>query len=263
VRNTRVSAYEDTPRDVVATGNDYAAGTLLASHTHKRGQCLYAITGALTVTTTEGSWVVPPRRALWIPAGVAHVVHMGGPTTTRSAYILPEVAEKAALPEHCTVISVSPLLHALLSEAVDLPAEYALGGRDDHLMRLLVSEIATMPTLPLSTPLPQDPRLAQLCHAMIQSPSLEIDIDTMAHKADMSRRSFTRLFRQQTGMSFSNWRQQACLLAALAKLGRGQSVTHVAIELGYSSTSAFTAAFRRTLGAAPSHYLIPHKVDAA
>lgn len=263
MRNTRVVAFEDTPRDVVATGNDYPAGTVLASHTHKRGQCLYAIAGVLTVSTTEGSWVVPPRRALWIPAGLPHVVHMGGPTTTRSAYVLPEAAEKAGLPEHCTVISVSPLLHALLSEAVDLPAEYTLGGRDDHLMRLLINEIATMPTLPLSTPLPQDPRLAQLCHAMIQAPSLEIDIDTMAHKADMSRRSFTRLFRQQTGMSFSNWRQQACLLAALARLGRGQSVTHVAIELGYSSTSAFTAAFRRTLGAAPSHYLIPHKVDVA
>jgi AraC-like DNA-binding protein/quercetin dioxygenase-like cupin family protein len=263
VRNTRVNAYEDTPRDVVATGNDYPAGKILASHKHKRAQCLYAITGVLTVSTTQGSWVVPPRRALWIPAGVAHVVHMGGPTSTRSAYIVPETAEKAGLPEHCTVISVSPLLHALLSEAADLPAEYELGGRDDHLMRLLVSEIAGMPTLPLNTPLPQDPRLAQLCHAMIQSPSLEIDIDTMAHKADMSRRSFTRLFRQQTGMSFSNWRQQACLLAALARLGRGQSVTHVAIELGYSSTSAFTAAFRRTLGAAPSHYMIPHKVDVA
>jgi AraC-like DNA-binding protein/quercetin dioxygenase-like cupin family protein len=263
VRNTRVTAYEDTPRDVIATGNDYAAGKVLASHTHKRGQCLYAITGVLTVTTSEGSWVVPPRRALWIPAGMAHVVHMGGPTSTRSAYILPEAAAKAGLSQHCTVLSVSPLLHALLSEAVDVPAEYALGSRDDHLMRLLINEIAAMPSLPLNTPLPQDPRLAQLCHAMIHAPSLDIDIDTMAHKADMSRRSFTRLFRQQTGMSFSNWRQQACLLAALARLGRGQSVTHVAIELGYSSTSAFTAAFRRTLGAAPSHYMIPHKVDAA
>jgi AraC-like DNA-binding protein len=263
LRNTRVSAYEDTPRDVVATGNDYAAGTVLASHTHRRAQCLYAIKGVLTVTTTEGSWVVPPRRALWIPAGVAHSVHMGGIAATRSAYLLPEAAANAGLPRHCTVISVSPLLDALLSEAADLPAEYVLGSRDDHIMRLLVTEIAAMPSLPLNTPLPQDPRLAQLCHAMIQSPSLEIDIDTMAHKADMSRRSFTRLFRQQTGMSFSNWRQQACLLAALARLGRGQSVTHVAIELGYSSTSAFTAAFRRTLGAAPSHYMIPHKVDVA
>jgi AraC-like DNA-binding protein/quercetin dioxygenase-like cupin family protein len=256
MRNSRIAAYEDTPREVVATGNDYASGTLLAPHRHKRGQCLYAITGVLTVTTIEGTWVVPTRRALWIPPGMEHTVHMGGPTTTCSAYLLPETAANAGLPEHCTVISVSPLLHTLLSEAVDLPAEYALGSRDDRLMRLLVDEIARMPTLPLNTPLPQDQRLVRLCQALIQSPSLEIDIDTMAHKAGMSRRSFTRLFREQTGMSFSSWRQQACLLAALARLGRGQPVTQVAIELGYSSTSAFTAAFRRTLGTAPSYYLL-------
>jgi AraC-like DNA-binding protein/quercetin dioxygenase-like cupin family protein len=256
MRNTRVVGYEDTPRDVVATGNDYPAGLVLPSHRHKRGQCLYAVTGVLTVTTGEGSWVVPPYRALWIPAGVIHAVHMGGRTSTRSAYVLPHVAQKAGLPVRCTVISVSPLLHALLSEAVDLPAEYPLDGRDDYLMRLLVEEIARMPALPLNTPLPQDPRLAQLCRALLQAPSLDVDIDSMASKADMSRRSFTRLFREQTGMSFSDWRHQACLMAALARLGRGQSVTRVAMELGYSSTSAFTAAFRRTLGASPSHYLM-------
>jgi AraC-like DNA-binding protein len=263
VRNTRVIAYEDTPRDVVATGNDYAGGLVLPNHTHKRGQCLYAILGVMTVTTTEGAWVVPPGRALWIPPGVVHKVHMGGNTSTRSAYILPGAAIKARLPVHCTVIAVSPLLDALLSEAIDVPAEYVLGSRDDQVMRLLLEEIARMPSLPLNTPLPQDPRLARLCDALIQSPSLEIDIDTMAHKAGMSRRSFTRLFRQETGMSFSNWRQQACLLAALTRLGRGEPVTRVAMELGYSSTSAFTAAFRRTLGTAPTHYLVTPAADAA
>lgn len=261
MRNARVIHYEDTPRDVVATGNDYPAGMVLPRHTHKRGQCLYAVTGVLTVMTSEGSWVVPPYRALWIPAGVHHTVHMGGPTSTRSAYVLPEVAIKAHLPIHCTVISVSPLLHALLSEAVDVPAEYALGSRDDQVMRLLVEEIARMPILPLSTPLPQEPRLAQLCRALLESPSMDMDIDTMARKADMSRRSFTRLFREQTGMSFSHWRQQACLLAALARLARGQSVTRVAVELGYSSPSAFAVAFRRTLGATPSQYLAPRHIS--
>lgn len=257
MRNTRVRDHENIPRDVVATGNDYPAATVLPSHTHKRGQCLYAITGVLTVMTSEGSWLVPPYRALWIPAGVAHTVYMGGAVSTRSAYVLPEVAAKAQLPTHCTVISVSPLLHALLSEAVDVPAQYTLGSRDDDLMRLLVAEIARMPALPLNTPLPQEPRLARLCHALLQSPSMDVDIDTMARKADMSRRSFTRLFREQTGMSFSNWRQQACLLAALGRLARGQSVTRVAVELGYSSPSAFAVAFRRTLGATPSQYLAP------
>jgi AraC-like DNA-binding protein len=140
---------------------------------------------------------------------------------------------------------------------VDLPTEYALDGRDGRVMALLLDEIAAAPELPLSTPLPSDPRLARLCRALLEAPALEIDIDAMAHKAGMSRRSFTRLFRAQTGMSFALWRQQACLLAALALLGRGLPVTRVAAELGYAGASAFTAAFRRVLGAPPSRYLLP------
>jgi len=253
LRNTRVSHYEDTPRDVVITGNDYPPRHVLPRHAHKRGQLLYAATGVVTVITDEGSWVVPPRRALWIPPGVAHEVRMSGAVSTWSTYVRDPAV--AALPARCRVIEVSLLLHALLQEAVDLPAEYALDGRDGRVMALLLDEIAAMPALPLSTPLPRDPRLARLCRNLISAPGLEVDIDTMAHRAGMSRRSFTRLFRQQTGMSFSAWRQQACLLVALTRLGGGDPVTKVAMDLGYSSASAFTAAFRRVLGVAPSRYL--------
>jgi len=257
VRNTRVNAYEDIPREVVATGNDYPPHRVLPSHAHKRGQLLYAATGVVAVTTAGGSWVVPPRRALWIPPGVAHEVCMNGTVSTRSAYVRRETAARLGLPGRCRVIEVSPLLHALLLEAVDLPAEYDLDGRDGRVMALLLDEIAAAPALPLNAPLPADPRLARLCRALLQAPALEIDIDAMAHKAGMSRRSFTRLFRAQTGMSFGLWRQQACLLAALTRLGRGEPVTRVAAELGYGSASAFAAAFRRALGVPPSRYLLP------
>jgi AraC-like DNA-binding protein len=257
MRNARIVHYEDTPRDVVITGNDYPPHYVLPRHDHRRGQLLYAVTGVVTVITDEGSWVVPPRRALWIPARVAHEIRMSGAVSTRSVYVRKEAS--TPLPARCRVIGVSLLLHALLLEAVDLPAEYALDGRDGRLMALLLDEIAAMPALPLNTPLPRDPRLLRLCRALMTAPALEIDIDAMAHKAGMSRRSFTRLFREQTGMSFSTWRQQACLLAALTRLGDGEPITRVAVDLGYSSASAFTAAFRRVLGAAPSRYLAPHE----
>lgn len=255
VRNAHVDDYEDIPRDVVATGNEYPPHRVLPPHSHRRGQLLYAATGVITVITTAGSWVVPPQRALWIPAGVVHEVQMGGPVSTRSAYVSHDAAETAGLPAHCQVIGVSPLLHALLLEAVDLPAYYALDGRDGRVMALLLDEISRMPTLALNTPLPHEPRLARLCRTLLTAPSLEIDIDTMATRAGMSRRSFTRLFREQTGMSFNAWRQQACLLAALTRLGNGASITEVALDLGYRSSSAFTAVFRRILGAPPSRYL--------
>lgn len=267
MRNIRVDAYEDIARDVLVVGNNHPAGMLLARHHHKRSQCLYAIQGVLTVNASTGSWVVPPHRAFWIPAGVQHEVQMEGPTSTRSAYICPRAAARAGLPTHCAVLQVSPLLHELLSVAVDLPVEYALEGREQHLMQLILAEIAIMPELPLNAPLPQSPRLVQLCRRFLQAPTLEVDIDSMAQQAGMSRRNFTRLFRTQTGMSFGHWRQQACLLSALTRLGSGCSVTQVAMDLGYSSTSAFSVAFRRALGAAPSEYLgqvpLPHPVSEA
>ncbi|MDR0236158.1 helix-turn-helix transcriptional regulator [Acinetobacter sp.] len=255
MRNIQVNDFEDAPRIVMATGNDYEDGNILPSHSHKRGQCLYAITGVLTVNTDLGSWVVPPRRALWIPNGIYHEVHMRGVTKTRSAYIVPEAAKIAGLLDYCAVINVSPLLHELLSVAVDIPVEYEIDGRDDCLMQLIIKEIAIMPELPLNAPLPQEPRLTALCLEILKAPTLDKDLDEIAKQVGMSRRNFTRIFRLQTGMSFSHWRQQACLLNALMRMELGQSITHVAMELGYSSSSAFTAAFKRSLGAAPSFYV--------
>lgn len=253
MRQTRVNHYEDVPRAIVATGNDYPARFVLPAHSHKRHQLLYAATGVVKTITPEGSWIVPPRRALWIPRGVMHEVHMDGEVSTRSAYVQHDAAR--GLWDHCQVIAVSPLLHELLEAAVDLPAEYQLDGRDGRLMALLLDEIRAMPTLALNTPLPAEPRLYKLCRAMLDAPALDLDIDAVADKVGMSRRHFTRTFRQQTGMSYAAWRQQACLLAALTRLGRGQSITEVAVELGYGSASAFTAAFRRVLGEPPSRYM--------
>ncbi|HEY9131909.1 MAG TPA: helix-turn-helix transcriptional regulator [Dyella sp.] len=254
MRNARIDRHEDTPRDLVATGNDYPAHYVLHPHSHRRAQLLYAMTGVLTTITQEGSWVIPPRRALWIPPGVTHEVHMGGPVSTRSVYVREDVARAAGLPTRCEVIAVSPLLHELLLEAVDVPMLYELEGRDGTVMRLLLEEIRRMPTLALSTPLPRERRLAALCRHLLEQPSQEVSIDTMAARAGMSRRSFTRVFREETGMSFAAWRQQACLLAALTRLGNGEPVTQVAMDLGYSSSSALSAVFRRVLGVPPSEF---------
>ena len=119
MRDARADAYENAPRDVVATGNDYAAGYVLPTHAHRRGQLLYAATGVVSAVTDRGSWVVPPRRALWLPPGVPHEVHMNGAVSTRSVYVRREAANAASLPAYCQVIEVSLLLHALLPEAVD------------------------------------------------------------------------------------------------------------------------------------------------
>lgn len=246
--------YENTPRDVVVTAKAYSDGELFPSHSHHRGQFAYAARGVITVETDEGNWAVPPLRAIWVPAGLTHAMQMRGPVTMLNTYIHPQAALRVGLPEDCQVFGVSPLLRQLLEKAVDVPARYAIKGRDGHLMGLLLHEIADMPTLSLNAPLPAEPRLAQVCSKFLAAPSLEVGIDDMAERAGMSRRTFTRQFRLHTGISYLEWRQQACLLAAVVRLGNGEPVTRVAMELGYSSLSAFSTAFKGALGEVPSRY---------
>jgi len=181
-------------------------------------------------------------------------MQMSGPVTMLNTYIRPDAAQRVGLPRHCQVFGVSPLVRQLLEKAVEVPARYARKGRDACLMGLLLHEIADMPALSLNAPMPDEPRLAQACSRFLASPSLEIGIDDMAERAGMSRRTFTRQFRLHTGISFIEWRQQACLLAAVVRMGNGESVTRVAMELGYSSPSAFSTVFKGALGETPGRY---------
>src|ERR1700744_2135496 len=102
-------------------------------------------------------------------------------------------------------------------------------------MALLVAELAQAPVIPLSAPFPQSPALAAKCHAFLERPSAHDTIARWAEDLALGRRAFTRAFRRETGMSFAEWRQQACLLAALPRLAAGEPVTAIALDLGYVS----------------------------
>ena len=247
--------YTEVPRPLIATAKDHAAGTQFPSHSHARGQFAYAASGAISVHTPQGNWLVPPQRACWLPPGMAHGMRMHGAVTMLNLFVDTAAASTAGLPADCQVLDATPLLRQLLEQAVQVDALYQSDTRAGRLMGLLLDEIAALPALPLSAPLPQDSRLARLCTSLFHEPHLPGDLDTVAAQAGMSRRTFTRLFRAQTGLGFAQWRQQARLLAAITRLADGQAVTRVALDLGYASPSAFTAAFRRVLGQVPSAYL--------
>ncbi|MGC4012701.1 MAG: helix-turn-helix transcriptional regulator [Pseudomonas sp.] len=249
--NVPLASVDDLDRSVLAIGTDYPLGTLLKPHSHRRAQFLYGMSGLMEVETEDGAWVIPPYSGVWIPAGKQHRVLMRG-VSTRSLYIDPQVRVRDTL--LCQALTVSPLLHHLLLASVEVPALHDEGGRDGDLIRLLLHELRQAPSLPLFAPLPAHPRLAELCRDFLRAPDIGVTGDHWAAELHCSTRTFSRLFRQQTGLSFGAWRQQACLLAAVTRLSAGTPVTRVALELGYDSPSAFSSMFRRSLGVAPSSY---------
>ena len=251
MRNTPLATLDGLARDVLAIGTDYAPGTLLDTHSHRRAQFLYGATGLMEVGTDDGAWVVPSHCGVWIPAGKPHRVRMVG-GSTRSLYIEPAAAPRASA--QCEVLVVSPLLRQLLLAAIDSPALYDTASRDGLLMQLLLHEVGEAKTLPFFAPLPRHAKLAALCTAFLQQPQVHVSPKDWAVQLHQSERTFSRFFRAETGMAFAEWKQRACLVAALALLSTGLPVTTAALELGYDSPGAFSTMFRRRLGCSPSDF---------
>ena len=177
---------------------------------------------------------------------------MIGDVSTRSIYVEPNI--DCGLPSHCCVLEVSTLLHQLLTEAVDVPVEYKAGSRGEAIMTLVLHELRAARGHPLCVSFPTHRALAARCGMFLERPSVHETIDGWAAALAMSRRAFTRLFRAETGLSFAEWLRQATVLQAVHRLMRGDAITTIALDLGYSSPAAFTSMFKRVVGVAPSRY---------
>lgn len=239
--------HQHVPRPLAVLGRDYAAGARTGRHSHPRHQLLHATTGLMTAVTERGTWFVPSGYALWIPAGLVHDITMQAPVAMRSIYVAPDLPDRP-MPDMCQVIAVSALLRACLLALGDEPLLYDEGGRAGHLAALILDEIARAVATPFVLPMPRDRRLRRLCDALVADPGSGLDIDGWSMEIGTSRRTLTRLFRAETGLTFGAWRRRLRLLQAQARISRGEPISRIAAELGYASLPAFRAMARRELG---------------
>jgi AraC-like DNA-binding protein len=259
-RSTDAADYQDAPGAIAAMPKDFVAGFEILPHSHQRAQLIYATTGTMRVATDGGVWVVPPQRALWMPAGVRHGISMLAEVTMRTLYLRDDAA--AFMPDACRVLPVSPLLRELIVRATELPLQYDENGPAGHVMALILAELQGLQSLPLQLPMPRHARLRAVCEALLQSPGDQRPLGEWAAVANASSRTLARRFQSETGLTFGAWRQQARMLEAMGRLGAGDPVTQVAFDLGYESVSAFSAMFRRAAGVSPRHYRYRARPDA-
>ena len=239
--------HQRVPRPLAVLARDYAAGARTGRHSHPRHQLLHATTGLMTAVTERGTWFVPSGYALWIPAGLVHDITMQAPVAMRSIYVAPDDPDRP-LPVTCQVLSVSELLRACVLALGNEPLLYDEGGRAGHLAALVLDEIARAVAMPFVLPMPSDRRLRRLCDALVADPGSALDIDGWSTEIGTSRRTLTRHFRAETGLSFAAWRRRLRLLQAQSRISRGEPIARVAAALGYKSLPAFRAMARRELG---------------
>jgi AraC-like DNA-binding protein len=227
-----------------------AAGVGIAQHMHAWAQLAYASRGVLRMTTPDTTWMVPPSRAIWIPPYMTHEVAIVEDAFLRTLYV-----DRSVIPsglDECRVVEVSGLLRETIAALDERGIEPT---RERLLASLALDEITRSAPLPLAVPMPQEKRLRSLCEALLADPAGSGSLEYWAAHVGASTRTIARLFRQELGVSFSQWRQQAILARAIPLLNQGRPMAIVAQELGYQSQSAFSAMFRRAFGESPRAFI--------
>jgi len=231
---------------------DYRPGHVVPWHFHDWGQFVYASSGVMTVRTREGTWIVPAQRAVWIPAGTAHQIKMSGRVCMRTLYVKPRLTSR--LPRHCAVVHVSPLLRELVLHACQTPSLSNRRPAQSHLIDTILDQLKVAESIALQLPEPADPRSMRVARIIIDDPSDQRTLEHLCAGVGGCKRTIERLFRTETRMTFGRWRQQLRLMHGLRSLAEGNKITQVALDSGYSTTSAFISMFRKALGTTPSRY---------
>jgi AraC-like DNA-binding protein len=242
----------DQNSPIVTHTHNYPAGHKIPLHFHDRDQLVYASSGVMTVHSPDGAWVVPANRAVWIPDHVPHTIATSGTVAMRTLYLKAVLAK--SMPRECCVVNVPPLLSELILHACKCGPLSARVATHRHLVDVIVDQLKAIQTVPLQLPNLADPRAQRLAELLNADPGNRQSLARVCRTAGASGRTMERLFQEETGMTLGKWRQQLRLMHATRLLGEGAKVTHAALEAGYSTPSAFIAAFRNSLGTTPAAY---------
>lgn len=199
--------------------------------------------------TDSTAWVLPPTRALWIPAGVRHETLSTSSATMQAVYVRPRLCP-IVWPD-CTPVGANPLLAELIRYLGGPGVDPAARGRGEAVLIDLVRPVA-MTTI--EVPVPHEARANEVAEALRAAPDDNRTLESWGRQIGASERTLARSFLAETGLSFGRWRARLRLSAALVDLAGGAPVSRVARKVGYESTSAFVAAFRRETGVTPALY---------
>jgi AraC-like DNA-binding protein len=250
------TAHRELVGGIHLVARDYRKGVRLGTHMHREAQLVYAAKGTMQVTTPKGRWLVPPDRAVWVPARLEHSIDVLADIQMRTLYFdLKWLAreQRSRSLEAEFVVRVSRLLHESILALFDGRDE---PDRADLLIRLAMLELHQAEDPTTFIPMPHEPRCRRAADIVLADPTETHDIADLAHEVGTSARTLSRLFSAETQLSYKSWCQRARIAAAIERLSMqpNVSVKQLAADLGYASFPAFSHAFRQVTGKTPTEF---------
>ncbi|MDR3439063.1 helix-turn-helix transcriptional regulator [Telmatospirillum sp.] len=221
-------------------------------HSHRWNQLVYASSGTLLVTLDDHWHVISPEQAIWVPAGLMHSTGALQEAQFRNLYIAGDV--DVGMPQRSQVLSVRPLLRALIVELAEVYQRSEDEAYIERLKALTLDQLPRQPVLDFHLPWPRSVMLRRMCQELLANPADTQDLKTWSETLGISRRTLTRHFERELGISLREWRLRLRLFKALELLETQDDITQIALELGYNTPSAFTYMFRQRMGRSPSDW---------
>ena len=220
------------------------------AHTHDLGHLVYPATGVLSLVTSDGSWIAPSNRVVWVPADFEHQHRAHGAADMRVVFLPAQMA--AALVDRPAVLATTPLAtEAML--ALTGPRRRTKASTD-RLRLVILDELTATGEQPLHLPEPRDDRLLAVTKFVEEDLANPVSLAELGRQVGASERTLTRLFQQETGMTFRQWRAELRVHRALLLLADGLSVYDTAAECGWANPGSFITAFTSLVGMSPGRY---------
>ncbi|AZE45726.1 Transcriptional regulator, AraC family [Pseudomonas chlororaphis] len=250
--STKAGAIHILPGPVFLWSESVSARRTCTTHQHRWNQFVYATAGTLLVMVEDTQYLITPQQAIWLPTGVPHRMGTLHGAQFRNLYIadVPDLA----MPSTCTVLSMSPLLRALIVELERVDWQHEDTRYRDQVDSLILEQLRRLDIQNFHLPWPRSPMLLKICEMLYAHPADNRNVDEWGAKLGASARTLTRHFEKEVGVSLRAWRHRMRVFRALEWLGAGRSVTDIALSLGYRSSSAFTYMFRQEMGCSPMQW---------
>lgn len=221
-----------------------------------RHYLLCASAGALRLEAHGQAWLLPPARAALIEAG--RPIRVSIPQPVMTASVLFDTDMTSLPPAPLTVFDLSPLARALVAECS------RWGERDEPLtayaetlfaaLAAVTWRLAEQPS-PVVVPAGRSPELRRALRLTEQRLGAEVRFEDVANDVGLAPRSLARRFEEETAMTWRAVLRRMRVLRAIEELAASDgAVTKIAFTVGYTSLSAFNAAFRELTGRTPTEY---------
>ena len=214
------------------------------------GTATYRI-GAREISISSGQGIV-------VPARTEHATRISPGARAGSAWIASEMVSDVTASLGRKPLTEATLLEdaahvARVGALLQTEAEATRPGQllaVDALAEALV--VAIVRAVPDAARAARDPRIANAV-ALIESRYSEpLSVDDLSRAAGISRFHFSRMFRDELGVSPYQYLQRVRVERADELLARGHGVTEAALSVGFRDLGRFARAFREQTGRGPS-----------